>query len=241
MNFKKVPHTKKLELFSSYFQFLTFGIDGYLERLMKRSDTYIINEIGFFSVFENTLVCYHMFAQDITTYDLYLDDILNHFSINKILFPSNDLLLARCYEKYDIKEQAYNFTYEEICTSNFNMRLATSSDKEKVYKVFGEFLNYNEIVYDESDVFIYQKGNEIISLGLYENYVITNRACVAMIVNERYRKKGYGTKTLKFLVEELQRLNIDVNARCYVLNEASLHTLKKAGFKVSNMLLKIEI
>ena len=61
-----------------------------------------------------------------------------------------------------------------------------------------------------------------------------------MIVLENHRKKGYGVKTLKFLIKNLQERNKEVNARCWYYNEASRRTLLRAGFEESNLLLRVE-
>ena len=237
-----IPVTKKLkiELYKNYIQLLGYGIDGYLERLILQSDTFLIEDLGFFSINENTLVGFHLYEGNPDLYKQFIKDIIDDYQVEKILFPSNDDVLVKALSDYDIKDQAYNFIYPNTCESDFEMILATKQDKESILNTFGEFLEYNEIVYEENELFYY-KEDDIVCLGLFEQYTIDNRACVAMIVNEKYRKKDYGTKTLKFLVKELQHRNIKVNARCYVLNEASKRTLEKAGFIHSNTLLKIDI
>lgn len=237
----KTNNDLTLSLYRDYIQLLGYGIDGYVERLIRQSDTYLIEDLGFFSVYEQTLVGLHFFDQDVQTYKKYLDAILSEFDIDTILFPSNDKVLMTLYSSYDVLDQAYNYLYPNPVKTDFKMKVATASDKEGIYDVFGAFLNYNEVPYDDTIIYYHKENDDFVSLGFYEKYLIDNRACVAMIVNEQYRKKGYGTKTLHFLVQELQQKNIKVNARCYVLNHASRKTLLKAGFIDSNKLLKIEL
>ncbi len=87
--------------------------------------------------------------------------------------------------------------------------------------------------------FYYKKNNEIISFGALESLKLnSNRYCISMIVNEKYRGKGYGVETVKYLISYLQEYKHEVNARCYVKNEISKKTLLRSGMNISNMLYK---
>jgi RimJ/RimL family protein N-acetyltransferase len=76
--------------------------------------------------------------------------------------------------------------------------------------------------------------------GLEPMELNDERFCISMIVNEKYRGRGYGSEVVKYLIEFLQLNDLQANARCYVKNELSKKTLLKAGMRISNKLLKVE-
>ena len=122
------------------------------------------------------------------------------------------------------------------------MELAKSEDGIVLEEIFGDIItNYENKILNNQLYFSRDETGEIICLGAIEPMILSeNKACIAMKVVASKRGKGYGVKIVQFLVQELHQKKYKVNARCWVKNEASKATLLKAGFNISNMLVKVE-
>lgn len=60
-----------------------------------------------------------------------------------------------------------------------------------------------------------------------------------MIVNENQRNKGFGTDTIRAMIQESKNRNCSVQAGCWLYNHASKKTLMKAGLSQINMIIRV--
>lgn len=237
-------------VFNSYkrhYQEINGGIDGYYEKVILGATIYEVIDrepIACFSVHETrgltSLVLYPSFLEK---YEEVFNYVIDLPLFDNILFTENDSSFLSNVVKHNIdyEVQAYNFEVDILMPSKLEMKESKQEDYEALMKQFGTFIDYNNIDLNMTTTFYYKVENEFISFGALEPLQLNDkRYCISMIVNEAYRGLGYGTETVKFLNNYLQSKKLEVNARCYVLNEVSKKTLLRSGMKISNKLYKVE-
>lgn len=236
-----------LQTFKDYYNSIQGGIDGYYEKTIVNSNHYVLmceDIIGYFTVHtERGLTSLIVLDEFIGLYEEIFRYVTSLDIVDKILFTENDELFLKYIQKYnfDYEIQAYNFEVNKKITSHFQMDKVDNAIIEEVLLLFGEFIQYNNMDLKQIDSFHYKEDNDVISFGALEPMLLNeNRYCISMIVNEKYRQLGYGSKTIQFLINYLQSNNKEVNARCYVKNEVSKRTLLKSGMTISNHLFKCE-
>jgi GNAT superfamily N-acetyltransferase len=255
MKLEKASYNEALTLYKEYYNQFHFGIDGYYEKRILSGEHYMLidmDPVGIVSINDGQLTCFYIFDNHNGKYKEYFNFILNQDIVNRILFSTIDTLLYKEIQDRNLKieYQAYNFVFNLQVNTDFHMELATREHLGFLKENFLDFIeqsigcNFEAFTkkVDTLEIFIgFDTSGTPISMGMIEPMIINpNRYCLGMIVLENHRKKGYGVKTLKFLIKYLQDRNKEVNARCWYYNEASLNTLIKTGFEVSNLLLKVE-
>jgi|GEM_PF-2797811 len=247
MKYQKTEITNVLARYQKFYQKINGGIDGYYESVIINADLYEVienNPIACFSVDnERGLTSLVLYSDSNIGYDQVFDYVIGLPLFNNLLFTENDLSFLRNVSKHSIKYeiQAYNFEVSEEITSQLNMQVVTKEDVEEIMTSFGDFIRYNKMDLINIKSFYLKIENKLISFGALEPLKLnSNRYCISMIVSEDERGKGYGSETVKHLIQYLQANKLEVNARCYVLNESSKRTLLKSGMKISNRLYKAE-
>jgi RimJ/RimL family protein N-acetyltransferase len=233
--------------YQDYYQAINGGIDGYYENTILDADIYEIIEeepIACISVHKTrgltSLVVYTPYIRD---YSLIFSYIINLPFIQNILFTEKDMNFLKNVKKHnlDYQTQSYNFEVEKEITTNLQMEPTNKKMHKKIINEFGQFIDYNNMRLSKINSFYLEENNELISFGALEPLRLNKtRYCLSMIVSEKYRGKGYGVETVKFLIQYLQANQLQVNARCYVLNDISKKTLLSGGMKITNELYKIE-
>lgn len=245
MNYRKSKNTNYINLYQDYYKQINGGIDGYYEKTILDGDL--------FEVFESDVIAYFTIHEDrgLTSilvlnkyqiiYQIIFDFIIDLPLFENMLFTENDKSFLKNIERLGIKYevQSYNFADKEEIFSSLKMKRVGSCDEERIKQVFGNFIEYNRINLKETESYYFEENNQIISFGGFESMILNNkRYSIFMIVNEQFYEKGFGTETVKFLVELIQSRNYECNARCYVNNIASKKTLLRSGLTLSNKLFK---
>ena len=234
-----------MEVYREFYNRINGGIDGYYERTILEADCYEVTDdsvVAYFTVHEERGLTSLVVLPDYKEqYKDIFDFVLNSGLFNKVLFTENDLEFKGEIDKRYISEvQAYNFSVDRSVKSSVKMTKTSQYDLEKIYEKFGDFISYNNMNLNDIDSFLLEEY-DLISFGALEPLVLNpNRYCLSMIVNEDYRGKGFGSETVKYLMEYLQDSDKEVNARCYVLNDVSRKTLLRSGMYISNRLYKVE-
>ncbi len=246
MRLRKVDRNEAISLFRLYLDELVYGIDGYYERRIINAECFMIEDddvLGICAIDGEWLTGLYIFATHRNKYHEIFSFVLRQ-GIKKILMTTKDDLLMHEIKQrgYMTEQQAYNFIYREKCTTDFQMQPATINDHDRINELFIDFITQGEIKLKENELFVfYNDTGELVSMGVIDPYIMKpSKACVGMAVNEKYRRQGYGVKTLQFLVKYLQSKNMEINARCWYKNTASRKTLLKAGFELTNELIRIE-
>ena len=255
MKLQRISYIEALSLYKEYYNQFCIGIDGYYEKRILNGDHYeLIDDVsvGVVSINEEQLTGFYIFSNGRAKYSDYFEYILNHEFVKRVLFSTID---TRHYKEVldrnlEIEYQAYNFVFNSQVESDFHMELAS---KEQLGFIKENFLDFIEesigcsieeftLKIDNSEVFIgYDTDGTPVSMGVLEQMILNpDKYCLGMIVLENYRRRGFGVKTLQFLINYLQTHNKEVNARCWYYNEASMKTLLRTGFEISNLLLRVE-
>lgn len=245
MKYGQVNIQKVLHQYKQFYETIGGGIDGYYEKVILEADVYEIVEessLGCFTVHRTrgltSLIVYPEYKH---RYDEIFSYVVSLPLIRAILFTGNDLDFMNCIEKHkiDYEVQSLNFTVDDSITSTLKMVAVQKENHQQIESQFGEFLDYNGIDLNTIKAFYYKQNDIYICFGAVEPLNLNeNRYCLSMIVNESFRRKNYGTETIKFLIQYLQERHLEANARCYVKNEVSRTTLIKSGMKFSNYLYK---
>jgi len=236
-----------LSIYRQHYQRIHGGIDGYYEKTILDSpifEIYADVTLGCFSVHpERGLTSLVVLPEHIDMYETIFSYVIGLRLFCHILFSEKDTQFVNQMKRNNIpyEIQAYNFEANRKITSSIQMNHVKKEDIGRIRKEFGEFIEYNRISLENTQAFYYAKGDQLISFGALEPLRLNEkRCCISMIVSETYRNRGYGSETVKFLVEYLQSRNLECNARCYIHNEASRKTLIKSGLVVSNLLYKAQ-
>ncbi|XMB86758.1 GNAT family N-acetyltransferase [Mycoplasmatota bacterium WC44] len=246
MEYRRSNNKEILGIYKQYYKDINGGIDGYYEKTILDADIYEVYDqstLAYFSVhYSRGLTSLVVLPEYKSIYNSIFSFVMTLPLFTNILFTENDKEFLKHIKKHNIQYeiQAYNFEVNKKIVSSIKMKRTTKNDIDRIKKEFGEFIEYNEMQIEIIDSFFYTLNNELISFGALEPLLLNeNRYCVSMIVNEAYRGKGYGSETVKYLVEYLQSNNLECNARCYVLNEVSRKTLIKSGLDICGKLYKV--
>lgn len=245
MKLVKANDFEMKNLYQMYFFELIDGVNGYLERRILESQSFLIVDeqvVGICSIDEeNWLTGFYIRKEFHEKYETYFNLVMTLKKIKNIYMTSKDAKLFKVVQKRDYFSEihSYNFKYENPFPIDFKMELVPQEETDKLLSVFSDFLEYNDVDLNHIDLYLHSIGEEMIALGFYIPFKIINRACVAMIVNPEYRNQGYGVKTLQFLGNLLDAKGIPINARCWVKNELSKATLLRAGYEITSETLKI--
>lgn len=247
MKIIKTLDIDKQNIYINYYKSINGGIDGYYERTILDGQLFtVIDEevTAYFTLHEERgLTSLFVLPEYKEIYDDIFDYVLDSHMFNNLLFSENDSIFhIACKRRgLHVEIQAYNFEMNKSITS----KIILEKTNENIVKEFSndvkEFIDYNHMDLKSIDSFYYKLNGDIISFGALEPLQLNpNRYCLSMIVNDDYRGKGYGYKTVQFLIEYLQQNKKEVNARCYVENTISKKTLLKSGMVISNVLYKVE-
>ena len=255
MELERVSYIEALPYYKKYYKKFNYGIDGYYEKMILNSEHYLLLDrgtVGIVSICEKQLTGFYIFDDNKIKYIEYLSFVLNQDTVKRILFSTIDAMLFQEITDRNLKieYQAYNFVIKTQVNTNFRMEVATTNQLGFLIRNFIDFIensmgcstgDFNRKLAN-SEIFIgYDINDNPVSMGILDQMVLNpNRYCIGMVVLDKHRRKGYGTKTLQFLINYLQNDSKEVNARCWYYNEASKKTLLKAGFEVSNLLLRVE-
>lgn len=110
---------------------------------------------------------------------------------------------------------------------NFQMLAMNAAEESRDW-----FRNYIGSWMQRGDFFVFEKDKEIVgTLEVRTCDVQTKRACLGMIVGEKFRRKGYGTFLLIKGKEISRARNIKPICSCAQDNVASLKAIERSGFR----------
>lgn len=234
-----------LNLYKDYYQSIKGGIDGYYEKTILDADCYSVKDsqtVGYFTIHKDRGLT-SLLVLDPSKYNQVFDYVISLPLVTKILFTENDKQFMNSVISHNLttEKQAINFEVDQVLGSKITMKKVEKYDIKRIYNQFKEFIDYNNMDLSNIQSFYYEKDNKIVSFGALEPMALNQkRYCLAMIVNDKYRRLGYGQETVKYLINYLDKNTLETNARCYIINNASKATLLASGLKISNYLYKVE-
>ena len=247
MNIVKATKEQIFHLYRQYIEELVVGIDRYQEQWILRSDSYLIQDQGIKCIYsidsEGWLTGLYVLPDFSSEYNNIFQYVISLPEVKNIVYSTMDTNFELAISKENLNEikQTYDFILSKKIKTDFMMSQATEKDYYEIQLHFGDFLEYNNTNIYTQLLYIHRNSsNEIVCLGYYEMFTLVNKAGLAMIVKESERRKGYGTKTLRFLSSLLQQKGINIHARCWYENGNSKSTIIKAGFELTNLVKRIK-
>ncbi|WBW98574.1 GNAT family N-acetyltransferase [Oceanirhabdus sp. W0125-5] len=232
-----------------YFMEINGGFDDFFEDIIKEGKHYRIesesNVIGGFSITgDNKLSVIYLVPEKRNLYEKVFERLLVFQEVQGIVTITNDTMMMTqlMRRNFRIRKQACNFTYlMEDAETELVMKLATLEAVSVLEELFGDFLeDYSEEIKLNKVYLGYDEG-ELVSLGLInEHDLVPNTVSIGMIVADSKRCRGFGTETIKGLINIAKEKSLRVQAGCWFYNHASKKTLLKAGMTQSNMIIRVD-
>lgn len=235
---------------NKYFDSLSYSQDMYSESMISWNPTanfYIINnngkQIGY-AILNNSreLVEFYIQNAQITQKEYIFSEVIRKLNVKNVYCKSFDQILLSCCYKFSNSSkmvgylfQDYNLQSDIELDISINVRLATTDDITFLNSFENELLEEGETIdayIKSNNVYIFKKAdNELIGCGYLFN-VIPGRKYydLGMWVNQSFRKKGYGTQIISYLMKYCFENGFIPTAGCEESNLASRRTLEKCGF-----------
>ncbi|BDF53497.1 hypothetical protein CE91St24_32080 [Odoribacteraceae bacterium] len=168
-------------------------------------------------------------------------EIIEKFKIKNVYCKSFDQVLLSCCHRFSDSSkmvgylfQDYNIPCNIALDDTIAVRLATMKDVPFLNSFENEMLDDGEEIdpyIQNNSVYMFMKGDELVGCGYLFN-IIPGRIHwdVGMWVNQVFRRKGYGTQIISYLMKYCFDNGFVPTAGCAEDNAASRLTLEKCGF-----------
>lgn len=228
-------------------------IDSFIEDHIFESKHYRIQitgkNAGFASIHEESLITQYSLKN---AYKSYGQEVFRQLrkmeKVQAAFVPTCDeFFLAHALDDYrQLYKQAYFFMANDeplrpgdVVDAPLN--LATEQDIDFIKEQSGDFFGDIERMVRGGEIYIALQKDEGVGFGvLVRSKLYRDVASIGMYTIERFRNAGAGTQTIKLLIRECRKQNIQPVAGCWYYNHLSKKTLERAGMYSQTRLLKIE-
>jgi len=234
---------------NTYLDSLAYAQDMHSESMiswMTGVTCYLINNsdkpVGYIILNgSNELVEFYLDRDLLNQKERVFSEIIEKFDIKNVYCKSFDQVLLSCCHKFSISSklvgylfQDYNIQSDIILDNTIAVRLATIKDVPFLNSFENEMLDDGEEIdpyIRNNSVYMFMKGDELVGCGYLFN-IIPGRIHwdVGMWVNQPFRRKGYGTQIISYLMKYCFDNGFVPIAGCAEDNTASRLTLEKCGF-----------
>ena len=173
-------------------------------------------------------------------------------TVQRALVPTCDeFFLSHALDAHRLFEmQAYTFqvgpgvalrdTGTGAAADLLSFRRAEAGDAALIRQESETFFDPIEERIERGELFITYRQNECAGFGIMvPSHFVQNRADVGMFTRPTFRNAGVGTATIRLLLAECRRRDLQAVAGCWYYNHFSKQTLEKAGMFSQTRLLKI--
>jgi GNAT superfamily N-acetyltransferase len=126
--------------------------------------------------------------------------------------------------------------------SDITIRLAAITDETHIQEVNEEVFDYPEevIAYINSrQIFLFEKAGDLVGFGIFSQCIPGRQDFdIGMLVVEKFRRQGYASQILRYLIEHCRKKDWRPGAGCYITNTPSRKSLEKVGFIAGYRLLE---
>lgn len=173
--------------------------------------------------------------------ELLFSEVIDKFDIKNVYCKSFDQVLLSCCHRFSSSSsltgylfQDYNIQFGIVLDDAIDVRLATMDDVPFLNSFDNDMLEKGEEIdpyIRNNSVYMFLKGNELVGCGYLFN-IIPGRIHwdVGMWVNQPFRRKGYGTQIISYLMKYCFDNGFVPTAGCAEDNIASRLTLERCGF-----------
>lgn len=249
MLFKPIAVEVALPQLKKYYKTLNGGCDDYVEEAIMDGKLFQLMEgdtvVGVIAINKNNkLTCLYVEEAWLPKYNEIFDQAILFGKIEGVFTVTADTRMMNqlLRKNFDIKKQAYNFWYKgDRQETTIDFRKAELSDLDLMEPAFGDFFDNYEKKIKQGDLYLGYDQGELVSLGNRTMHRLQEKtASIGMIVKEEHREKGYGTQTIKSLINVCIDNGWEVHAGCWFYNHASRKTLLKAGMHTSNLIIRVD-
>lgn len=228
------------------------AIDSFLEDHILASKHYALQRagesVGFASIHESSLITQFSLQDSVKRYGPSLFQRLRLLEMVRSAFvpTCDEFYLSNALEGYShLAKQAYFFfacaNSGDFPTQEFSLRLAQPEDKDLIQRHSGDFFDNLETRIGEGEIFLTLRERECVGFGIaVRSKIYTAVASIGMFTIPEYRNGGVGTATIRLLMQECGRREVQAVAGCWYYNHLSKKTLERAGMFSQTRLLRIE-
>ncbi len=232
-----------------YFKELAGGCDDFFEENVLGGKFYKIMDgtqwIGSMTVTkEGKLSSLYVIDSRRPDYQKIFDEALLVDHIQGIFTVTSDTKMMNQIIRRNLPlvKQAYNFSYKgpkQVTTIAF--RQAQLKDLPLMEPAFGDFFEDYEKKINHGDLYLGYENDTLVSLGNMTTHALhQDTASIGMIVKEDQRQKGYGTETIKSLINICLEKGYHVHAGCWYYNHGSRKTLLASGMHTSCLIVRVD-
>ena len=236
-------------LLEQYKKQISIPYDDFLEGYILESEFYSI-EIngrccGFFGINEKLLTILYIDELHFSYGNRLFAEIKRRYPVREAFVPTTDIAtLSIILENYkEIKIQALHFSDTErtIRSAEFGkeyFRRAEMADLDEILKIAGDFLNDYAAKITAKELFVLEKEEEILGIGVLEkNRIMDNCIGPGMLTKESQRRRGVGRSIILHLKEIAYAMGMTPVPGCWYYNTNSRKTLESAGYITKSKLL----
>lgn len=189
----------------------------------------------------NELVEFYLDNDLLSQKEMVFKEIINQIGIKSAYCKSFDQILLSCCHRFSNSSnligylfQYYNTVPDIVSDDTINVRLATMDDVPFLNSFENEMLEEGEEIdpyVSNNSVYMFLKEDDLVGCGYLFN-IIPGREHwdIGMWVNKPFRRKGYGTQIISYLMKYCFNNGYVPTAGCAEDNIASRLTLEKCGF-----------
>lgn len=120
-------------------------------------------------------------------------------------------------------------------------RVATTENLWEILNISGSFFENIQRQIEKNDVFVFYANNTLVGIGVIQLiYPGTNYYDLGAIVNENYRRNGYGSYIFKTLLEHCEKNNLIPVCSCSYDNISGKKALERAGFITKHRIIQFQ-
>ncbi len=232
-----------------YFDSLTYAQDMYSESLISWMPNVVCRTINKSNVqigyviltADNELVELYIQDYQLTQKEAIFSEVVKQLDIKSVYCKSFDQVLLSCCHKFSGSSKLVGYLFQDYSSQDnisldktINVRLATMDDIPFLNSFENELLDEGETIdayVENNSVYMLMKGEELIGCGYLFNIIPGRKHHdVGMWVNQAFRRQGYGTQIISYLMKYCFDNGFIPTAGCEESNMASRRTLEKCGF-----------
>jgi GNAT superfamily N-acetyltransferase len=189
----------------------------------------------------NELVEFYLDNDTLARKEMVFSEIIKKFDIKSAYCKSFDQILLSCCYRLSGSSSLTGYLFQDssiqsgiVSDNAIEVRLATIDDVPFLNSFDNEMLEEREeidLYVMNNSVYMFLKEDELVGCGYLFN-IIPGRVHwdVGMWVNQPFRRKGYGTQIISYLMKYCFDNGFVPTAGCAENNIASRLTLEKCGF-----------
>jgi len=226
-------------------------IDDYGEQLIINADHYLMFDdhvlIGQIGILKDAVTFFYILNDYKFKQARYFLQFVKAKKIKYALVSTADLDFFHTATEYqkDVEMQTKSYIKTNAMPTAFDfsyIEYARLHDKEEIdYLTSSKFDDLHERI-QNGLVYVLKEEGELIGVGVMRDCTMFPAyKNLDVFTKEQHKRRGVASTLLEFMSEKIMKDNRKVVAGCYYYNEASSKMLSYSGFRLMNILCKIEL